>query len=264
MRLKDKVAIITGAASGIGAATAKLFAKEGAKVAIVDSKATGAETLSEIKAAGGEAIFLQADVTQAALVHQMVEKTVATYGRLDILHNNAGIFVVGDVLSLEEADFHRCINTNLKSVYLASKYAIPHLIKGGGGVIINTASTAGLTGGRGYSIYSASKAGIILLTQCMALDFASANIRVNSVCPGPTDTPMIMPDEPAKHAAQLRRWSEELPIGRAGRPEDIAQAVLYLASDDAAFVTGTALVVDGGRLLVGIGSRSAGEVDPVR
>jgi NAD(P)-dependent dehydrogenase (short-subunit alcohol dehydrogenase family) len=252
MRLKDKVAIITGAASGIGAATAKLFAKEGAKVAIVDSKATGAETLSEIKAAGGEAIFLQADVTQAALVHQMVEKTVATYGRLDILHNNAGIFVVGDVLSLEEADFHRCINTNLKSVYLASKYAIPHLIKGGGGVII--------TGGRGYSIYSASKAGIILLTQCMALDFASANIRVNSVCPGPTDTPMIMPDEPVKHAAQLRRWAEELPIGRAGRPEDIAQAVLYLASDDAAFITGTSLVVDGGRLLVGIGSRSAAEV----
>jgi len=258
MRLKDKVAIITGAASGIGAATAKLFAKEGAKVAVVDLKATGADILGDIIAAGGEAIFLQADVTQAASVQQMVEKTVATYGRLDILHNNAGIFVVGDVLSLEEADFQRCINTNLKSVYLASKYTIPHLIKGGSGVIINTASTAGLAGGRGYAVYGASKAGIILMTQCMALDFASVNIRVNCVCPGPTDTPMIMPDEPDKHTAQLRRWAEELPIGRAGRPEDIAQAVLYLASDNAAFVTGTTLVVDGGRLLVGIGNRAAG------
>jgi len=261
MRLKDKVAIITGAASGIGAATASLFAKEGALVAVVDLKATGAETVKSIRTAGGEAIFLQTDVAQTASVQQMVEKTVATYGRLDILHNNAGIFVVGDVLSLEEADWERCLNTNLKSVYLASKYAIPHFIRGGGGVIVNTASTAGLAGGQGYSVYSASKGGIVLLTQCMALDFASANIRVNCVCPGPTDTPMIMPEESDKHTAQLRRWAEELPIGRAGRPEDIAQAVLYLASDDATFVTGTTLVVDGGRLLVGIGSRSAGEVE---
>lgn len=259
MRLKDRVAIVTGGGSGIGAAVAKLVSKEGAKVAVVDLKETGAETVKDIQGLGGEAIFLKTDVTQALSVREMVEKTVSTYGRLDILHNHAGILIVGNVVSLDESHWDQCINMNLKSVYLGSKYAIPYLIKGGGGVIINTASAAAFSPGQGYSAYGTSKAAIVMLTKCMALDYASANIRVNCVCPGPIDTPMIMPDDAVRYNVQLQRWAKRLPIGRVGRPEDVAQAVLYLVSDEASFVTGTALVVDGGRVLVGIGSEAAGE-----
>ena len=167
--------------------------------------------------------------------------------------------MLGDVTTIPEADWDRCIDINLKSVYLVSKYAIPAMQQTGGGVIINTASTAGISGGGGYSVYGASKAAIILLTQCMALDFAKHNIRVNAVCPGPTATPMIVPSD-ADRQDTLDRWADELPIGRAGEPEDTAKAVAYLASDDASFVTGTAFVVDGGRLLTGIGQRIAVDV----
>jgi NAD(P)-dependent dehydrogenase (short-subunit alcohol dehydrogenase family) len=171
---------------------------------------------------------------------------------LDILHNNAGVLVIGDVVSLAEADWDRCIDINLKSVFLVSKYAVPAMRRAGGGAIVNTASVAGKAGGRGYAVYGASKAGIIVLTQCMALDLAPDHIRVNAVCPGPTATRMVLgltndPDH------ERTRWSKELPAGRMGQPEDTAKVVAYLASDDAAFVTGAAWVVDGGRLLTGIG-----------
>ena len=258
MRLKNKVAIVTGAGSGIGAAVAKLFAREGAKVVVVE-KRSGDETVGDIKAAGGEAVLLHADVTKADAVCKMVETTVETYGRLDILHNHAGILVVGDVLSLKEDEWDRCMDTKLKGIFLVSKYAVPYMIKGRGGVIINTSSASAFSPGRGYLAYGAANAAIVMLTKCMALDLAHANIRVNCVCPGPIDTPMIMPDDAARREVQLRRWAEHLPIGRVGKPDDVAQAVLYLVSDEAAFVTGTPLLIDGGRVLVGIGSQVAGE-----
>ena len=202
---------------------------------------------------------MQTDVSKSDQAKHLVEETLRHHGRLDILHNNAGILVIGNVTTISEVDWDRSININLKSVYLVSKYAIPARQEAESGVIINTSSTAGISGGGGYSVYSASKAGIILLTQCMALDFAEQNIRVNAVCPGPTVTSMILASAEDKQKT-LNRWAAELPIGRAGQPAAIAKAVAYLASEDAEFVTGTAFVVDGGRLLTGFGKRIA--VDP--
>lgn len=256
MRFQGKSVIVTGAASGIGEATVRLFAAEGANVVLADVSSLGETVAQELRQKGERAIFVKTDVSQADEVERMVQETLHEYGQLNILHNNAGILVVGDVTTISEADWERCIDINLKSVYLVSKYAIPAMVQTGGGVIINTASTAGISGGGGYSVYSASKAGILLLTQCMALDFAAQNIRVNAVCPGPTATPMILSSSTDQQAT-LERWSKELPIGRAGTPDDMAKAIAYLASDDAAFVTGTAFVIDGGRLLTGIGQRIA-------
>lgn len=256
MRFQGKSVIVTGGASGIGEATVKLFAAEGASVVIADVNSAGESVAQQLCQQGQKAIFIQTDVSKADDANRLIQETLNQYGRLDILHNNAGILVVGAVTTISEADWDRCIDINLKSVYLVSKYAIPAMQQTGGGVIINTASTAGISGGSGYAVYGASKAGIILLTQCMALDFARHNIRVNAVCPGPTATPMILSSATDQQSA-LDRWAKELPIGRAGKPEDTAKAVAYLASDDASFVTGSAFVVDGGRLLTGIGQRIA-------
>ena len=260
MRFQGKSIVVTGGASGIGTATAKQFASEGADVIIVDVNPEGKVVAEQISQETQRDIsFVQADVSKAEDADRLIQETLRRHEKLDILHNNAGILVVGDVTTISEADWDRCIDINLKSVYLVSKYAIPAMQQTGGGVIINTASTAGMSGGGGYSVYGASKAAIILLTQCMALDFAKYNIRVNAVCPGPTATPMIVPSD-ADRESTLERWAEELPIGRAGEPIDTAKAVAYLASDDASFVTGTAFVVDGGRLLTGIGQRIAIDV----
>ena len=177
----------------------------------------GQETQTEIS-------FVQTDVSKAEDADRLIQETLRQHGQLDILHNNAGILVVGDVTTIPEADWDRCIDINLKSVYLVSRCAIPAMQQTGGGVIINTASTAGMSGGGGYSVYGASKAAIILLTQCMALDFAKHNIRVNAVCPGPTATPMIVSPD-ADRQSTLDRWAAELPIGRAGEPEDTAKAM---------------------------------------
>ncbi len=252
MRFADKTAIVTGAASGIGEATARLFAAEGARVVIADVEPSGAAVAHRLREEGHEAAFVRTDVTRAREAEHLIEETLRRYGQLDILHNNAGVLVIGDVVSLAEADWDRCIDINLKSVFLVSKYAVPALRRAGRGVIINTASVAGKAGGRGYGAYGASKAGIILLTQCMALDLAPHRIRVNAVCPGPTATRMVL-GRTADPEREHGRWSKELPAGRMGQPEDTAKAVAYLASDDAAFVTGAAWVVDGGRLLTGIG-----------
>ena len=260
MRFQGKSVIVTGGASGIGKATAKQFASEGANVVIADVNPDGQTVAEQLGQETQRDIpFIQADVSKAEDADHLIQETLRQHGQLDILHNNAGILVVGDVITIPEAEWDRCININLKSVYLVSRYAIPAMQQTGGGVIINTASTAGMSGGSGYSVYGASKAAIILLTQCMALDFAKHNIRVNAVCPGPTATPMILPSETDRQSA-LERWAQELPIGRAGEPEDTAKAVAYLASDDASFVTGSAFVVDGGRLLTGIGQRIAVDV----
>jgi NAD(P)-dependent dehydrogenase (short-subunit alcohol dehydrogenase family) len=260
MRFQGKSVIVTGGASGIGKATANQFASDGASVVIADVNPEGQAVAQQIgQETQKEVSFVQADVSKAEDANRLIQEVLHRHGQLDILHNNAGILVVGDVTTIPEADWDRCIDINLKSVYLVSRYAIPAMQQTNGGVIINTASTAGISGGGGYSVYGASKAAIILLTQCMALDFAKHNIRVNAVCPGPTATPMILSPDTDRESA-LERWAQELPIGRAGEPIDTAKAVAYLASDDASFVTGSAFVVDGGRLLTGIGQRIAVDV----
>ena len=240
-RLDGKVALITGAASGIGRSTAILFAKEGAKVMVADNVPSGGqETVKMIEDAGGEASFVETDVTKAADAKRMVKATVDTYGKLDVLFNNAGI--IGQPLptaDLPEEDWDLVVNTDLKSVFLGSKYAIPEMIKAGGVAIVSTSSVEGLTGKVGIGPYCASKAGVIMLTKTMALEYASQNIRANCICPGMIETPMTGPWIPALHM-------EFIPLGgRAGKAEDIAYAALYLACDDSKYVSGTQLVVDG-------------------
>ena len=249
--LEGKVAVITGAASGIGRAASLLFAREGAAVALVDLNDTaGGEIAREIRTAGGRAFFECADVTSAADCRHVVERTRAEFAALDILFNNAGIIRRASVLDLSEADWDRVMAVNVKSIFLLSKLAIPLMVESGGGSIINTASGWGIAAGPRAAAYCASKGAVVLLTKAMALDHGSQKIRVNCVCPGDTDTPMLRSE-----AEQLGERPDEFlvkaarrPLGRVGRPEEIAEAVLYLASDASAFVTGTALVVDGGGL----------------
>ncbi len=252
MRFQDKSAIVTGAAAGIGAATARLLAAEGAAVMVADVDPAGEAVAAAIRADGGRAWFVPTDVTRSEDARRVVERTVAETGRLDVLHNNAGILVVGDVTTITEVDWNRCLGINLTGAFLLSKFAVPAMAAVGGGVIVNTASVAGKAAARGYSVYSATKAALIALTECMALDFGDRGIRVNAVCPGPTATNMVLglADDPA---ATHARWSKELPAGRLGTPEDTAKVVAYLASDDASFVTGASWVVDGGRLIAGMG-----------
>ncbi len=241
-RLDGKVALITGAASGIGRAGALLFAREGAKVAAVDRVHKGTqETVTMIKKAKGEAIAIEADVSRATDVEAMVKKTADVYGRLDILFNNAGMSArtLAFTADLSEEDWDTVVDTNLKSVFLASRLAIPIMIKQGGGVIVNTSSAQGLGGGPLVSPYCASKAGMILLSKTMAAEYAKQNIRVNCICPGMTDTPMM-----SAYFSSLQM--DFIPQGRPGKPEEIAQAALFLASDDASYITGAFLPVDGG------------------
>jgi NAD(P)-dependent dehydrogenase (short-subunit alcohol dehydrogenase family) len=249
--LRGKVALVTGAASGIGRATALLFAREGAAVTLVDiNEAAGQQVSREIVAGGGRAIFESADVTRAEDCRRAVERTREEFGALHILFNNAGIVRRASVLELTEEDWDRVMAVNVKSVFLLSKLAIPLMAESGGGSIINTASGWGIAPGPRAAAYCASKGAVVLLTKAMALDHGPQKIRVNCICPGDTDTPMLRSEaqqlgEPAERflAEAARR-----PLGRVGTAEEIAEAVLYLASDASAFVTGTALIVDGGGL----------------
>jgi len=240
-KLDGKVALITGAGSGIGRATALLFAEEGAKVAVADrAPAGGQETARMIEDSGGEAIFIEADVSKAADVERMVKTTADTYGRIDILYNHAGInSPIAPIAELTEEDWDLVLNTNLKSVFLGTKYTIPVMLKQGGGIIINTASIMGMCAQTYISPYCASKAGIILFTKATSVEYSKHNIRANCICPGFITTPMTDPWLPA---VQM----DHTPPGKAGEPENIAKAALYLASDDSAYVTGSSLVVDGG------------------
>lgn len=250
-RLEGKVALITGAASGIGRASALLFAKEGASVAIVDMNEKAGQKVAEaIAASGGRAIFVPADVTRAADCERAVRDVAKQFGALHILFNNAGIIRRATVLDLSEADWDRVMEVNVKSIFLMSKFAIPLMAKSGGGSIINTASGWGLAGGSKAAAYCASKGAVVLLTKAMALDHGAQNIRVNCICPGDTDTPMLRSEAQQLGAAPDRFLQEaaQRPLQRVGAPEEIAQAALYLASEAASFVTGTALVVDGGGL----------------
>ena len=249
--LAGKRVLITGGASGIGRATALLFAREGAAVSIVDLDEAGGQAVAhEIVNEGGRAIFVRCDVSQTADCQRAVRQTVEALGGLDILFNNAGIIRRASVLETSEEEWDRVMAVNVKSVFLLSKHAIPVMAQAGGGVIINTASGWGLVGGRKAAAYCASKGAVVLLTKAMALDHGGQNIRVNALCPGDTDTPMLRHEARQLGESDERFLAEaaQRPLQRIGRPEDIAQAALYLASDASAFVTGTALVVDGGGL----------------
>jgi NAD(P)-dependent dehydrogenase (short-subunit alcohol dehydrogenase family) len=249
--LKGKVALVTGGASGIGRATALLFAREGAAVAVVDlNKHKGEAVAKTIINEGGKAIFVHADVSDAADCQLAVRQTVKQLGRLDILFNNAGIMRRASVVGLNEEEWDRVMSVNVKSVFLLSKYAIPVMTKAGGGAIINTASGWGLVGGQKAAAYCASKGAVVLLTKAMAIDHGEQNIRVNCVCPGDVDTPMLRNEARQLGEPEDKFLSEsaQRPLKRIGKPEEIAQAVLYLASDASSFVTGAALVVDGGGL----------------
>ncbi len=246
-RLDNKIALVTGAGSGIGRATALVFAREGATVVVSDIVVEGGqETVQQIEASGGEALFVKADVSKAADVEALITQTVETYGRLDCAFNNAGIEGgVKPTIDCTEEEFDRTIAVNLTGVWLCMKYEIQQMLSQGGGAIVNTASAAGLVGFPGLPDYVASKHGVVGLTKTAALEYAKSGIRVNAVCPGVIQTPMV------ERGAQLSPGFDELavsmePVGRFGQPAEVGEAVVWLCSDAASFVTGIPMQVDGG------------------
>ncbi|HLJ61560.1 MAG TPA: SDR family oxidoreductase [bacterium] len=250
MRLADRVALITGAGSGIGRATALLFAREGSRVAVVDvDEAGGRETVRAIEDAGGSAMWARADVAAPEDAKRAADAVAAWYGRLDVLFNNAGISHVGVLHEVPEAEWDHVIAVNVRGVYLMAKYVVPHMLVQGHGCIINMSSGAALFGLERRAAYSASKGAVLALTRAMAVDYAPHRIRVNALCPGTVYTPFVeryLHASYADPAAALERLNERQLAGRLGRPEEIAAAALYLASDDAEFVTGSPLIIDGG------------------
>lgn len=251
MRLPGEVAIITGGNSGIGRATAELFAREGAKVALAArGKKRGEATVRIIRRAGGEAIFVPTDITRETDVRRLVRETVRAFGKVTVLFNNAGVFLKGTVVDIPVEDWDTVIKVNLRGVFLCSRYVIPEMIKTGGGSIINCSSVSGVVGNTEGSAYNASKGAVLNLTRNMALDFVQHGIRVNNVCPGVIETPMLVGDikDPAKLEEARRTSGAKQVMGRWGRPEEVAEAVLFLASREASYINGTSLFVDGGLL----------------
>jgi NAD(P)-dependent dehydrogenase (short-subunit alcohol dehydrogenase family) len=255
MRLPGRVAIVTGAGSGLGRATAILFAREGAKVVVAANREKdGEQTVKSIREANGDAIFARADVTKATDLENTVKTAVARYGKLDIMLNNAGTPGPGKTIAdITEEEWQRVISVNLTGVFLGTKYAIPEMLKGGGGVIINVSSVAALSPRRYTGAYAAAKAGVIQLTRVTALEYARKNIRANCILPGPIDTPFftkVAGGDPEKIAAFKEMVRNEVPLGRFAQPEEIAKVALFLASDEATYITGAAFAADGGQLLV--------------
>ena len=251
MRLQNKVALITGGTSGIGEATAVLFAKEGAQVTITGrNEKRGHAVAATITNNGGRAIFIRSDVRQAEECRHAVDETLRVFDRLDILFNNAGVFYPHTILECTEEEWDLQMDINLKGTFLMSKAALPHMIEHRRGTIINNSSGWGIAGGDAAVAYCASKGGVVLLTKAMAIDHGRQGIRVNCLCPGDVDTPMLPED------ARMRglKWEDYLagcanrPLGRIGTADEIANAALFLASDDSSFMTGASLVVDGGGL----------------
>ncbi|MBE0409830.1 MAG: glucose 1-dehydrogenase [Anaerolineales bacterium] len=248
MKLKDRVAIVTGGAKGIGQGVAKVMIQEGAKVAVVDwDEANGKKTALKLQETGGDAIFIKCDVSNEEQVKNMVQKTLEHYGRIDILVNNAGIGVYKSVLDATSQDWDHCLNVNLKSQFLCSKYTIPHMQAVGKGAIINISSVHSHAAVKGVAPYAASKGAITTLTRNMAIEYGPT-IRVNAIAPGWVLTPLIQSifDGYSDPAEQQRQVEQRQVMKRIGRPEDIGHAVAFLASDEASFITGTQLFVDGG------------------
>lgn len=249
MRLEGKVALITGGTSGIGSATAMRFATEGAAVAITGrNPERGEQVVEDIAAKGGKALFIRSDVRLADDCRQAVDQTLEHFGKIDILFNNAGVFHPKNIPDCTEEEWDETIDSSLKGAFLMSKYTIPSMIENGGGSIIHTSSGWGVLGGDKAAAYCAAKGGLIVMAKAMAIDHGPDGIRVNCVCPGDVLTPML-PDDAVKRGMSWDDYAAgaaDRPLGRIGTADDIANAVLYLASDEASFVTGEALVVDGG------------------
>lgn len=249
MRLANQVALITGGTSGIGQATALLFAREGARVSVTGrDESRGREVVQGIEQAGGEALFTAGDVRVAADCERVVQSTLEAFGRVDLLFNNAGVYYPSTILGCSEEEWDTTIDVNLKGTFLMSRVVLPSMIEQGSGVIINNSSGWGVAGGAKAASYCAAKGGVVLLTKAMAIDHGSQGIRVNCICPGDVDTPMLVEDA----RQQGMTWEDYLeqasdrPLERIGKPEEIASAALFLASDDSSFMTGATLVVDGG------------------
>jgi|SRR5690606_34117571 len=239
-KLQDKVAIITGGASGIGAATARLFVEQGAKVVLVDlNEEKGKAFEEELRALNAEALFVKANITSEEEVANIYKQTIEAFGKVDIVFNNAGIGRVQPSHELEYSEWRNTVNVDLDGVFLVAREAIREFLKAGGGVIVNTASMYGWVGSPGSAAYNAAKGGVVNLTRSLALEYAEQNIRVNALCPGFIDTPII-PEE----SKQVLR--DMTPMKRLGHAEEMAKAVLFLASDDSTFMTGNSLIVDGG------------------
>ncbi len=248
-RLANKVIIITGAAGGIGRAAALLFAEEGASVIVVDQDVEGGDgTVHQILEKGGTAIFLRTNLVDAKQVEDMVMKAIERFGRIDVLYNNAGVNHFARIADVEEEDWDRVMAVNVKSVFLTCKYVIPYMQKAGKGTIINTASTAAIVGLRNLSVYTASKGAVLQLTRNIALDYARDGIRANALCPGVTQTEMtekVIVSDPDPQAAR-ERFNRVIPRGSMAKPEELARAALFLASDESSYILGAAIPVDGG------------------
>ncbi|MFB6214497.1 MAG: SDR family NAD(P)-dependent oxidoreductase [Candidatus Bipolaricaulia bacterium] len=249
MSLRDKVSIVTGAGVGIGKATAIRLAKRGSTVVIADvDSENGKRVAEELREQGSKAKFHRVDVSQSSQVENLMDRTVEEFGGLDVLVNNAGIYRKGSAVTADEKDWDEIISVNLKSMFLCIKYAVPYMREGGGGSIVNVASEAGIVGIENQVAYNVAKAGAISLTQSSAIDFSSDNIRVNCVAPGTTATPLVkksLEKEPDPEEAR-KKLEEVRPMNRLGDPDEIASAIVFLASDDPGYATGTVFSIDGG------------------
>jgi NAD(P)-dependent dehydrogenase (short-subunit alcohol dehydrogenase family) len=241
--------VITGGTSGIGRATAELFSASGSNVAVTGrNEDRGTAVVDAIRAAGGDALFIRADVRSAVDCGRVVDETLQRFGRIDVLVNNAGSYVPNDALGCSEEEWDEQVDTSLKGTFLMSRAVLPHMIERHGGSIVNNASGWGLVGGAEAVAYCAAKGGVVVMTKAMAIDHGPQGIRVNAVCPGDTETPMEYADAERKGWTWERyvEWASDRPLGRMGAPEEVARAILFLASDEASFITGAALPVDGG------------------